>query len=518
MPKGKPSICTKNMTFEECELAIVRQAVQTIEDKAGKKKINTPEIKDIIQIVEGFLQETKRICYGGTAINNLLPIYEQFYNKEIELPDYDFYSSDPMNDAKNLADIYYKKGYTEVEAKSGMHPGTFKVFVNYIPVADITFLPKQLFQTLMADSLSVNGIMYCSINYLRMSMYLELSRPQGDVSRWEKVLKRLGLLNKHYPLRGRNCSIESIQRLFEYGMKPSIIKRTKKGGNKTIRDEDVFLDKMEDKIFYVVKDTLINQGCVFFGAFANRLYLKEIPKLRKKSVPKIPDFDVLSEDPTSCARIIKERLKDIGITDVEIIEHVGIGEIVAPHYEVIVGEETVVFIYKPLSCHSYNEIRIEDQFIKIATLDTMLSFYLAFLYSNRSYYDEQRILCMCEFLYRVLERNRINQSHGILRRFSMDCYGTAHAKEELLAEKTRKYDELQDKRNTEEYEWYFLRYLPGKGKPVRKKRKTVKKTLKKSKTKKRTGTKKKGKKRGNKKRGNKKKYKRKGKRIRSPFL
>ena len=187
MPKKRPNLCTKDMTFEECELAIVRHAVERIEEKTGKKKINTPEIKDIIRIVEEFLQETKRICYGGTAINNLLPIYEQFYNKEVELPDYDFYSPDPLNDAKNLADIYYKKGYTEVEAKSGMHPGTFKVFVNYIPVADITFLPKQLYKTLMDDSLSVNGIMYCSINYLRMSMYLELSRPQGDVSRWEKV-------------------------------------------------------------------------------------------------------------------------------------------------------------------------------------------------------------------------------------------------------------------------------------------------------------------------------------------
>ena len=101
MPK-KPGICNKDMTFEECELAIVRQAVQMIEDKAGKKKINTPEIQDIIRIVEEFLQETKRICYGGTAINNLLPIYEQFYNKQVELPDYDFYSPDPLNDAKNL--------------------------------------------------------------------------------------------------------------------------------------------------------------------------------------------------------------------------------------------------------------------------------------------------------------------------------------------------------------------------------------------------------------------------------
>ena len=43
-----------------------------------------------------------------------------------------------MKDAKDLADIYVKQGFTEVEAKSGMHHGTYKVYVNYLPVADIT--------------------------------------------------------------------------------------------------------------------------------------------------------------------------------------------------------------------------------------------------------------------------------------------------------------------------------------------------------------------------------------------
>ncbi len=36
----------------------------------------------------------------------------------------------------------------------------------------------------------VNGIRYAPPNFLRMNMYLELSRPAGDVSRWEKVFKR----------------------------------------------------------------------------------------------------------------------------------------------------------------------------------------------------------------------------------------------------------------------------------------------------------------------------------------
>ena len=58
----------------------------------------------------------------------------------------------------------------------------------------------------MKRSFDVQGIYYAPINYLRMSMYLELSRPKGDVGRWEKVLKRLGLLNKNYPLDSKVCN------------------------------------------------------------------------------------------------------------------------------------------------------------------------------------------------------------------------------------------------------------------------------------------------------------------------
>ncbi len=53
---------------------------------------------------------------------------------------------DAMNDAVELADIYYKNGFTNVEAKAGVHYGTYKVFVNYIPVADITHLNPTIFE------------------------------------------------------------------------------------------------------------------------------------------------------------------------------------------------------------------------------------------------------------------------------------------------------------------------------------------------------------------------------------
>ena len=466
-------------TFEEKELNILRNAVDKIEKKTGYTLINNPSIKTIIEIVEQFLKDRKRICYGGTAINNILPLEDQFYDKKVELPDYDFYSPDPLKDAKDLADIYYSKGFEEVEAKSGMHPGTFKVFVNYIPVADITYLVDDIYKNIKKRSIIVDNIYYTPANYLRMSMYLELSRPQGDISRWEKVLKRLSLLNKHYPLKGKLCDNEEIQRLFEYGIKTTINKNISK-------DEPINnLTKVESDIFTTTRNSLISQGCVFFGAYANRMVLKQHPRIKHKPIPRIPDFDVLSVEPKNTARILKERLTDIGIKKIKIVKKKGVGEIIAPHYEVKVGPETLVFIYEPLAWHSYNIINVGNNKVRIATIDTMLSFYLSFAYVNRKYYKENRILCMSEYLFDVQQKNRLLQK-GLLKRFTIDCYGDQLTMEKMRAEKSDKYKELKKSKGKKEYEWYFLRYIPHEANEYKnkKKNKTQRKKKRRNKTKK----------------------------------
>jgi hypothetical protein len=224
---------------------------------------------------------------------------------------------------------------------------------------------------------------------------------------------------------------------------------------------------------------------VFFGAYANRLYLKNIKNMKKKHIPKIPDFDVLSEEPETTARILKEQLSSIGIKDIKIIKQDGIGDIISAHYEVRIGPESVVFIYEPLACHSYNEIFINGEKIRIATLDTMLSFYLAFLYGGRTYYNVERITCMSEFLFRVQEKNRLQQK-GLLKRFSIDCYGKQHTKEDIKAEKTSNYKKLKNQRGSKEWDWYFLRYVPHEEYEKKFRKKSGKKTkkTKKKKTKK----------------------------------
>ena len=63
-----------------------------------------------------------------------------------------------------------------------------------------------------------------------------LRRPKGDVSRWEKVLKRLLLLNKNYPLNNERCDLLYFQRDFE--------------GD----------PQEENKLYFTVRDSIIDQG------------------------------------------------------------------------------------------------------------------------------------------------------------------------------------------------------------------------------------------------------------------
>jgi hypothetical protein len=616
------------LSYDEKELEILREAVDVMEKRKGAQIIQDPKVKDIISTVEEFIARKKLVCYGGTAINNILPEDAQFYNKDIELPDYDFYSDNALDDAKELADIYYKAGYEDVEAKSGVHHGTYKVFVNFTGIADITQMEPALFKTISRDAIIKKGIRYAPPDFLRMAMYLELSRPDGDVSRWEKVQKRLVLLNTHYPLKGYDCDKIEYQRGFEGATKANTgeisISKTKsasrtktrsasrsrttvkKGGGgrsvtrsvkalkrkaistvirkyhtlgaylkrlyhavpsheETMGDfkytvdedkvthryrliatyerllgaDDTFVlysmkasdldaspvtkksreasdldaspvtkkspgeakgsrspeysvnkssvsyksnrekELAETDIYNIVRDAFIKNRAVFFGGYANILYSRYMPKHQRRIVHKIPDFDILSEDPRELCETVVRELTAHKYTDVKYTKHAGIGEVISEHYDIRIGDEVIAFLYKPLACHSYNTIRVNGdggagagagESIRIATIDTMLSFYLAFIYADRVYYDVSRILCMSQFLFDVQQHNRLKQT-GLLRRFSINCYGKQPTLESMRFEKTEKYEELKGKRDSREFEEWFLRYIPYENAGAKKTRK-----------------------------------------------
>jgi hypothetical protein len=146
---------------------------------------------------------------------------------------------------------------------------------------------------------------------------------------------------------------------------------------------------------------------------------------------------------------------------IKTIKHSAIGELISEHIELTVDNIPLVFIYKPIACHNYNKIVIGNKEINIASIDTILSFYLVFLYANMPYYNKNKLGCMAKFLFEIQQKNRIEQ-RGILKRFSIDCYGKQDTLDVIRSEKAEKYSELSSHRNSREYEMWFLKYIPDK--------------------------------------------------------
>jgi hypothetical protein len=183
---------------------------------------------------------------------------------------------------------------------------------------------------------------------------------------------------------------------------------------------------------------------------------------QRYQIEKIPDFDVIAENPEKCATIVRDKFADAGYKNVKIVRHTPLGEVIPMHVEIQVNGDIIAFIYKPLACHGYNKIEVSGKTVMVATIDTMLSFYLAFLYADKSYFDKDRMLCMSTYLFEVEQKNKLEQK-GLLKRFSLDCYGKQPTMEEMREEKARKYTELNGSKNPadkKEFERWFFKYSP----------------------------------------------------------
>ena len=433
------------MTTNENVIELLKKSIINAQKNQMQKSINS-NIEKIYNILTKFIKKNNYICYGGTAINNILPKKSQFYDYDSELPDYDFFSPDALDSAKNLADIYYNNGFVSVEAKAGVHEGTFKVYVNYMPIADITNVPKRIFNQLSKDSITKKGIKYAPPDYLRMAAYLELSRPMGDVSRWEKVFKRLTLLNEEYPIKVQKCKLDELIYKFRQS------------------------NKLKDS-FTIIKNELISNKCVFFGGFAISKFLELDDNFKQKD-KKIPYIDALSNNSSNLIFKIKNKLEINGIKNVEIYKHDKIGEILSEHYELSINGDTILILYYPLACHSYNEIRVNRKKVRIASVETIFSLYLAFLYVNSKLYNKHRILCLCDALMKLLNEFP-TESKGILKRFSTDCYGEQHGLIYSRALKDRIKKTVKNK-CSKKYQTFWLNYKPSKPDICNKNRKTKK--------------------------------------------
>jgi hypothetical protein len=288
-------------------------------------------------------------------------------------------------------------------------------------------------------------------------MYKELSRPNGDISRWEKVFKRLTLLNNSYPMKNKICD-----------------KITFENENEN--------ENIERKLYDIVKNSLIKNKSVFIGEFAATLYGKYMSKEHKEQLIKNKEgfyIETISDDPLADTKVVKTELKENGYDHIKIVEREPIGHIIDVHYEITVNDVPVCLIYKSEGCYNYNKIKREKKEIRVATIDTMMTFLLAAMYTGRPYYNNDKLLCIAQFIFIIQMKNRL-VNKGLLKRFSLDCVGYEETLQERRQEKSKKYRLLKKDRTSKEFNELFFKYNPNEEKELKELLKEEKKKMNKS--------------------------------------
>jgi len=406
----------------------ITKMVKDLESENNRVAAKDPGTITSLAVVKKFLKENHVLCYGGTAINNLLPKKDQFYNPEEDVPDYDFFSKTPQAHSVTIANQLRKEGVAAVEVKPGMHLGTFKVFADFTGVADITHLDEEIFDRLWEEAEVRQGIHYVPVNFLRMSMYLELSRPHGDVSRWEKVYSRLELLNKAYPT---SCSKKDAKQHEE------LTDEQQKGVLKLLKNEDVVLLSVSAAEIHLNKNWTTP-----IGLLAERETIERLTKGEKTEVNEENDIlprrtAVLSED----------------------------------------GKKSLFRFYETTACHSYHEM---DNGVRVASIPTTLQFFFAYLYSGAQEENVASVLCIAQRLVDVAN-SKAKRRFEILT--PKECIGVQESFIEMKRNKAELFEDLGKDRNSKKFLEYFFTYNPGDASSKKKAKSALKKLKSNSETK-----------------------------------
>lgn len=407
------------------QLNALKDYADAAEELQGYEIAHNPEILYSLDIIEQFLRRKGRVCYGGTAINALLPKSLKFYDKDKTLPDYDFYTPDLEGDIHDLLTMLEKAGFKEVNQRIGIHEGTKKILVNFMPVADISLIDKKLYTTIYKRSVVKEGIHYCDPDFLRMLMYLEISRPKGQASRWEKVFERLTLLNTAFPFK-RSCAIETL------------------AGKNYIP-----LHVREIVLRYIIQ-----HGRVLLGAEVAALY-NLATKYTKFKTPSIDWFlksrnFILFYSPD--VKIDADALE--GTLGLERKSYPALGDILGRRIVLSYKGVPIIGMIEENACHSYNTLHLRTEGkLLIGSLDTLIMIYLWFsIFASKDEYEYlgYPILCLCQKLVEMdaILRKRDIQGKSPFPAFSLQCSGYQKGFATLLREKARRIQKEKGKGKT----------------------------------------------------------------------
>ena len=376
----------------------IKHAALEAQKKIDYESAHDPQVSKSIEVVENFLRKRHRLCYGGQAINAHLPRAYQFYDPEYSVPDYDFFTPSQKSDLLLLVKDLRAAGFVEIYVREGMHEGTFKIYVDYVPVADMTAIDPSLYRILSRREYRMNGISYLDANTLRMMMYLELSRPAGEVSRWGKVYERLVLFNEFAarppcrikPMAAHSLSAEQVSFTLSF----------------MVEHQRVFAGADLISFYDHTLRTRTNRSKWVLTTKRPLLFYSPTPE----------------EDATHLMKAFHE-LEDAGGTKMRIVSYDSKGVEVLPSMKIIVrGKQPLVFIIRQTACYSYVTFPLDrNRSLPIASMDTLITLYFSLGLIRSAYFDMGSMECVANHVVQLSIQSR--DRSGPFPFISITCQG-----------------------------------------------------------------------------------------------
>mgnify|MGYP001809766593 CR=1 FL=1 len=205
--------------------------VKKYTDIAEKRSDDFEEVNRALEWIGNFIRENKYILYGGMAIDLSLKFKnnEGIYTSDM-LPDYDFMCPDFYNISIYIADELHKLGFNKVNAINALHLTSRRVRINNVAVADITYVPKNIMETIptitTASGFRVVHPDYQRIDMLRSFCTIFCFPPMETLNhRTKKDIIRYRLLSNFYDIpRFKNkTKAPSLKKLPEFNREKMIL-------------------------------------------------------------------------------------------------------------------------------------------------------------------------------------------------------------------------------------------------------------------------------------------------------
>lgn len=169
-----------------------------------ERNFQREKILSALVLVRDYIAEHKLILTGGMAIDAAMRVTGSQLYPDDEIPDYDFFSVQFHSDAYRIATMLVRHGFENVSVIRAMHTSTMRVRVNFVVVADITYLPPDVLARI--PTIVYKGLKYVAAHFQMIDQHLMLGHPyinaprEALFNRWKKDLERNALLAAASPL------------------------------------------------------------------------------------------------------------------------------------------------------------------------------------------------------------------------------------------------------------------------------------------------------------------------------